>query len=176
MLAEYDEAYLQGHRLKPLQIHMSQSMARHPTFPIWSMEAEAPQKLGQSHWCVPFTATFSKRRKIGAFWSERCDGCIYTFCISVPCQILTAHSFLVVPITLCSYAWHNCMRCPERERERERKKRERERGDASKSEVPCQILKNTRHCKSRVRPPSFYFIYIYRHMCIYTHIYIYVHL
>ena len=127
MLAEYDEAYLQGHRLKPLQIHMSQSMARHPTFPIWSMEAEAPQKLGQSHWCVPFTATFSKRRKIGAFWSERCDGCIYTFCISVPCQILTAHSFLVVPITLCSYAWHNCMRCPERERERERERKERER-------------------------------------------------
>ena len=34
----------------------------------------APQKLGKSHWCVPFTATFSKRRKIGASWSERCDG------------------------------------------------------------------------------------------------------
>ena len=33
----------------------------------------APQKLGKSHWCVPFTATFSKRRKIGASWSERCD-------------------------------------------------------------------------------------------------------
>ena len=35
--------------------------------------AKAPQKLMQSHWCVPFTATFSKRRKIGALWSERCD-------------------------------------------------------------------------------------------------------
>ena len=33
----------------------------------------APQKLRKSHWCVPFTATFSKRRKIGALWSERCD-------------------------------------------------------------------------------------------------------
>ena len=32
-----------------------------------------PQKLRKSHWCVPFTATFSKRRKIGASWSERCD-------------------------------------------------------------------------------------------------------
>ena len=51
--------------------------------PALSMEAEAPQKLGQSHWCVPFTATFSKRRKIGAFWSERCDGCEYKYCISV---------------------------------------------------------------------------------------------
>ena len=37
----------------------------------WSLGA--PQKLGKSHWCVPFTATFSKRRKIGASWSERCD-------------------------------------------------------------------------------------------------------
>jgi hypothetical protein len=34
---------------------------------------EPPQKLWKSHWCVPFTATFSKRRKIGALWSERCD-------------------------------------------------------------------------------------------------------
>ena len=32
-----------------------------------------PQKFRKSHWCVPFTATFSKRRKIGALWSERCD-------------------------------------------------------------------------------------------------------
>ena len=32
-----------------------------------------PPKLMKSHWCVPFTATFSKRRKIGALWSERCD-------------------------------------------------------------------------------------------------------
>ena len=32
-----------------------------------------PQKFSKSHWCVPFTATFSKRRKIGALWSERCD-------------------------------------------------------------------------------------------------------
>ena len=32
-----------------------------------------PQKLRDSHWCVPFTATFSKRRKIGALWSEHCD-------------------------------------------------------------------------------------------------------
>ena len=27
---------------------------------------KAPQKLMKSHCCVPFTATFSKRRKIGA--------------------------------------------------------------------------------------------------------------
>ena len=27
----------------------------------------------KSHWCVPFTATFSKRRKIDATWSEHCD-------------------------------------------------------------------------------------------------------
>ena len=33
----------------------------------------SPQKFRKSHWCVPFTATFSKRRKIGALWSERCD-------------------------------------------------------------------------------------------------------
>ena len=33
----------------------------------------APQKFRKSHWCVPFTATFSKRRKIGSLWSERCD-------------------------------------------------------------------------------------------------------
>ena len=32
-----------------------------------------PQKFRDSHWCVPFTATFSKRRKIGALWSEHCD-------------------------------------------------------------------------------------------------------
>ena len=32
-----------------------------------------PQKYLKSHWCIPLTATFSKRRKIGAFWSERCD-------------------------------------------------------------------------------------------------------
>ena len=32
-----------------------------------------PQKLRNSHCCVPFTATFSKRRKIGSLWSERCD-------------------------------------------------------------------------------------------------------
>ena len=32
-----------------------------------------PQKLRKSHCCVPFTATFSKRRKIGSLWSERCD-------------------------------------------------------------------------------------------------------
>ena len=28
--------------------------------------SKAPQKLKNSHCCVPFTATFSKRRKIGA--------------------------------------------------------------------------------------------------------------
>ena len=37
------------------------------------LELRAPQKLCESHWCVPFTATFSKRRKIGALWSECCD-------------------------------------------------------------------------------------------------------
>ena len=31
------------------------------------------KKLWKSQWCVPFTATFSKRRKTGALWSERCD-------------------------------------------------------------------------------------------------------
>ena len=35
--------------------------------------AKAPQKLMQSHWCIPFTATFSKRQTIGVLWSERCD-------------------------------------------------------------------------------------------------------
>ena len=34
------------------------------------------QKLGKSHWCIPFTATFSKRRKIGAQWSEHCDNTV----------------------------------------------------------------------------------------------------
>jgi len=38
----------------------------------WTLKG--PQKFRKSHWCVPFTATFSKRRKIGASWSERCDG------------------------------------------------------------------------------------------------------
>ena len=37
------------------------------------LEYKAPQKLWKSHWCVPFMATFSKRRKIGALWSKRCD-------------------------------------------------------------------------------------------------------
>ena len=36
-------------------------------------DPKVPQKFRKSHWCVPFTATFSKRRKIGALWSERCD-------------------------------------------------------------------------------------------------------
>ena len=36
-------------------------------------DPRVPQKFWKSHWCVPFTATFSKRRKIGALWSERCD-------------------------------------------------------------------------------------------------------
>ena len=46
---------------------------------LWIMQVlmvgdhKPPQKLRKSHWCVPFTATFSKRRKIGASWSERCD-------------------------------------------------------------------------------------------------------
>ena len=39
--------------------------------PCW--DPKVPQKFWKSHWCVPFTATFSKRRKIGALWSERCD-------------------------------------------------------------------------------------------------------
>ena len=43
-----------------------------------------PQKFRKSHWCVPFTATFSKRRKIGALWSERCDA--WTF-QSITCSI-----------------------------------------------------------------------------------------
>ena len=37
------------------------------------VEVCTSQKFRKSHWCVPFTATFSKRRKIGALWSERCD-------------------------------------------------------------------------------------------------------
>jgi len=39
-------------------------------------EPRPPQKFRKSHWCVPFTATFSKRRKIGALWSERCDATV----------------------------------------------------------------------------------------------------
>ena len=37
------------------------------------LEWKLPKNLRQSHWCIPFTATFSKRRKIGALWRERCD-------------------------------------------------------------------------------------------------------
>ena len=40
---------------------------------IESLGLSSPTKIGKSHWCVPFTATFSKRRKIDALWSERCD-------------------------------------------------------------------------------------------------------
>ena len=40
---------------------------------FWCWGPRSPQKFRKSHWCVPFTATFSKRRKIGALWSERCD-------------------------------------------------------------------------------------------------------
>ena len=51
------------------------------------------KKSVKSHWCVPFTATFSKRRKIGASWSERCDeqGC--------PCWTSRLCAFS----TFCSY-------------------------------------------------------------------------
>ena len=38
--------------------------ARRPM--LFIIGAEAPQKLRNSHCCVPFTATFSKRRKIGS--------------------------------------------------------------------------------------------------------------
>ena len=41
---------------------------------VLQLEHKPPPKLWKSHWCVSLTATFSKRRKIGALWSERCDG------------------------------------------------------------------------------------------------------
>ena len=44
-----------------------------PQFCKMTVEVCTSQKFRKSHWCVPFTATFSKRRKIGALWSERCD-------------------------------------------------------------------------------------------------------
>ena len=53
-----------AHTLRELQ-----PQSHHST----SWGPKSPQKLRKSHWCVPFTATFSKRRKIGALWSERCD-------------------------------------------------------------------------------------------------------
>ena len=40
-------------------------------FECWS--PKAPKQFEKSHWCVPFTASFGKRRMIGALWSERCD-------------------------------------------------------------------------------------------------------
>ena len=55
--------------------------------------AWAPQKLRQSHWCVPFTATFSKRRKIGALWSERCD---------IKLELLQSHSFVLYKVVPCN--------------------------------------------------------------------------
>ena len=42
--------------------------------PQQGAESKSPQKRNdKSHWFVPLTATFSKRRKIGALWTERCD-------------------------------------------------------------------------------------------------------
>ena len=38
--------------------------------PCW--DPKVPQKFRKSHWCAPFTATLSKRRKIGA---ARLGGC-----------------------------------------------------------------------------------------------------
>ena len=37
----------------------------------WKQGSEI--KVEKSHWCVPFTETCSKRRKIAALWTERCD-------------------------------------------------------------------------------------------------------
>jgi hypothetical protein len=45
----------------------------------FNVGALGPAKIEKSHCCVPLTATFSKRRKIGASWSERCDAYISTF-------------------------------------------------------------------------------------------------
>ena len=55
---------------------------------IWidSWGPRSPQKFRKSHWCVPFTATFSKRRKIGALWSERCDA---LNCQNINCLFLS---------------------------------------------------------------------------------------
>ena len=58
-----------------------------------------PQKLMKSHWCVPFTATFSKRRKIGALWSERCDN--LTCWSSVPLQIIKSSMYLEFEVGGC---------------------------------------------------------------------------
>ena len=44
--------------------------ARSASARCWKQGSE---KIEKSHWCVPFTEIFSKRRKIGAVWSERCD-------------------------------------------------------------------------------------------------------
>ena len=53
--------------------HIKWTGSLYMAFVLCCWVPKAPQKLNKSHWCVPFTATFSKRRKIGALWSERCD-------------------------------------------------------------------------------------------------------
>ena len=54
-------------------VHIKWTGSLYMAFVLCCWVPKAPQKLNKSHWCVPFTATFSKRRKIGALWSERCD-------------------------------------------------------------------------------------------------------
>ena len=72
-------------------------------FPV--VGAYAPQKLRNSHCCVPFTATFSKRRKIGSLWSERCDEHMASVDPWSKCE-----TFVQLPST--AKLWINNRRCP----------------------------------------------------------------
>ena len=77
---EYVFAYVSSTCESGQCINSSYIPSSHPFFMFshcWN--PKVPQKLWKSHWCVPFTATFSKRRKIGALWSERCDAKIWTW-------------------------------------------------------------------------------------------------
>ena len=60
-------AYMLQHTFTHIQAHLLLHSI------VVMVGTRVPQKFRDSHWCVPFTATFSKRRKIGALWSEHCD-------------------------------------------------------------------------------------------------------
>ena len=78
---------------------------------IWidSWGPRSPQKFRKSHWCVPFTATFSKRRKIGALWSERCDASS-AFLSSPPQKQKNVHvSYEFLRMLLPAFVfWNSC--------------------------------------------------------------------
>jgi hypothetical protein len=98
-------------------------------------DPKVPQKFWKSHWCVPFTATFSKRRKIGALRSERCDVTARQE-LEIPLQFAVTAVFYVTEKQSChtyKHAKHyyqppfinGCTKCyPE--------------GCAAPSFVPCQ--------------------------------------